>query len=63
MPRRIAAKMIAEDRARVATEEEVDDFRKANREAKERLELEDAARRMHVTVMASPSGLKPVERS
>lgn len=50
-PRAIAARLIAEGRARLASEEEQAEFRTANREAKEKYEQEEAARRMHVVVV------------
>jgi hypothetical protein len=51
VPKAIAAKLIAEGRARLGSEEEADEFRSANRQAKEKFDQEEAARRMHVVVM------------
>jgi len=50
-PRAIAAKLIAEGRARLANQQEAEEFRAANREAKEKYEQDEAARRMHVVVV------------
>ena len=61
-PRLVAAKLIAEGRARVATEEEAEGFHASNREAKERFDQEEAARRMHVMVIPSPELRKQRER-
>ena len=43
VPRAIAAKLIAEGAARVATEEEAPEFHEANREAQEQHDQEEAA--------------------
>ena len=53
-PRGIAAKLIAEDRARVATEDEARQFRAGLRAAKEKHEQDEAARRVQVVVMPTP---------
>jgi hypothetical protein len=50
-PRAIAAKLIAEGRARLANGEESEEFRTANRLAKEKFDQEEAARRMQVVVV------------
>ena len=50
-PRAIAAKLIAEGRARLANAEESEEFRTANRQAKEKFDQEEAARRMQVVVV------------
>ena len=50
-PRGVAAKLIAEGRARVATAEEADDFRKGLRSARERYEQDEAARRVQIVMM------------
>lgn len=50
-PRGVAAKMIAEGRARLASGEEAEEFRTANRQAKEKFDQEEAARRMQVVVV------------
>ena len=53
VPRRIAAQLIAEGRARVATEEETEAFHERHREAKRQYEREEAARRVQVMVIPS----------
>jgi hypothetical protein len=63
MPRAIAAKLIAEARALVATEEEAREFHEANREARETHEEADAARRMQVMVIPARRLKKQRERS
>jgi len=50
-PKAIASKLIAEGRARLATHEEAEEFRTANRLAKEKFDQEEAARRMQVVVL------------
>jgi endonuclease YncB( thermonuclease family) len=49
--RSIAAKLIAEGRARVASDEEGLEYYTAQREARERIEAEQSARRMQVMVI------------
>jgi hypothetical protein len=63
VPRSIAAKLITEGRARVATEEEKEDFLTTQREDRERFEIEQAARRMQVVVIPQPDTRKPKERN
>ena len=63
VPRAIAAKLIAEGRARVATEEEALEFHEANRAAREQYEQEEAARRVQVMVIPSHELKKQKERS
>ncbi len=63
VPRSIAARLIAEGRSRVASEEETELFREANREAKARHEQEEAARRVQVMVIPSQEFKKQRERS
>jgi hypothetical protein len=63
VPRVIAARLIAEQRARVATEDETRQFHQANREAKETHEQEEAARRVQVMVIPSHELKKQRERS
>ncbi|MDQ1469178.1 MAG: hypothetical protein QOJ99_658 [Bryobacterales bacterium] len=63
VPRRIAAKLIAEGRARVATDEETEEFHEGHREAKRRYELEEAARRVQVMVIPSQDLRNQKERS
>ncbi|HVV46054.1 MAG TPA: hypothetical protein VHC72_12655 [Bryobacteraceae bacterium] len=52
-PRAIAARLIAELRARTATEEEAREFREQQRAAKETHEQQEAARRVQVMVIPS----------
>src|SRR6266478_896123 len=63
VPRRIAAKLIAEGRARVATDEETIQFHETHREAKRRYELDEAARRVQVVVIPSQDLPKQKERN
>ena len=50
-PRAIAARLIAEGRARVASDEESKAFYEAHRAAKERIDQDEAARRLQVMVI------------
>jgi hypothetical protein len=50
-PRGVAAKLIAEGRARVATEAEAREFREGLRAARQKHEREEAARRVQIVVM------------
>jgi|SRR3569833_1387817 len=50
-PRSVAARMIAEGRARVATEAEATEFRDGLRAARQKHEREEAARRVQIVVM------------
>ena len=50
-PRAVAAKLIAEDRAHVATEEQAQEYREARLAAKARHDQEESARRMQVVVV------------
>lgn len=62
VPREVAAKLIAEDRARLATDEESREFRSEIRAAKARHDEEETARKMQVMVVPTrPSRRK--ERS
>ena len=61
-PRLIAAKLIAEHRARVANEEEAYVFRESHREAREQYEREATANRMQVVVIPEREATKK-ERS
>ncbi len=54
VPKSVASKLIVDGRARVATEEEAWMFREEIREARDRFEREDAARRMQVVVVSQP---------
>src|SRR5580693_4823694 len=62
-PRAIAAKLIAEERARVATEEEEREFHEANREARAAHEEAEAAKRVQVMVIPARQFKKQRERS
>jgi hypothetical protein len=62
-PRAIAAKLIAEERARVATEQEAREFHEANRDAKEAHEEAEAAKRIQVMVIPAREFEKQRERS
>jgi hypothetical protein len=59
-PRRIAAKMVVEGSARLATAEEALEFRKQNAEAKRRADQLAAASRMQFAVV-SPGELRNVK--
>lgn len=61
--RLIAAKLIAEGRARVATEDETRQFHEANREALERHEQNEAAKRVQVMVIPANELKKQKERN
>jgi hypothetical protein len=50
-PRSVAARMIAENRARVATDAEASEFRDGLRAARQKHEREEAARRVQIVVM------------
>lgn len=50
-PRAVAARLIAEGGARVATDEEAHEFREGLRAARTQYEAEEAARRVQVVVM------------
>jgi hypothetical protein len=63
VPRGIAARLIAEGRARVASDEEAAAFRELHRQAKERIDQEEAARRLQVMVIPASDFRKPKERS
>ncbi len=59
----VAARLIAESRARVATEEEANAFYQAHREAKEAREQQEAAKRVQVMVIPSHELKKQKDRS
>jgi hypothetical protein len=61
--RSVAAKLIAEGRARVASDEEGVEFYDRQREDRERYEVEQAARRMQVMVIPQPDPRKSKERN
>jgi hypothetical protein len=63
VPREIAAKLIAEVRARVATEDETREFHDANREARVAHEQDEAAKRVQVMVIPAHRLKKQKERS
>jgi hypothetical protein len=63
VPRNIAAKLMAESRARVANEEEALEFHEAIREARELLDEEEVARRVEVVVVPNRDLKKQRERS
>ena len=62
VPRLIAARLIAESRARLATEEEALEFREANRLALEQHKQEEAAKRVQVMVIPAHKLKKQRER-
>jgi hypothetical protein len=62
-PRHIAARLVADGTARVATEGEAREFREANQAALLRHEQDEAARRLQVMVIPSHDLRKPKERS
>jgi hypothetical protein len=61
-PRYVAAKLIAEGRARVATADETEQFKEAHREAREKHEQQEVARRIQVVVVPQQD-LKKRDRS
>lgn len=63
VPRHVAARLIAESRARLATDEEANAFHQAHREARTAHEQEEAAKRVQVMVIPSHEFKKPKERS
>ena len=60
-PRSVAAKLIAEGRARVATETEAGDFREGLRAGREQYEQEEAARRVQIVMMPAHEGKKTIK--
>jgi hypothetical protein len=60
-PRHTAARLIAESRARLATQEEAEEFHETHREAKAAYEQEQAAKRVQVMVIPSQELKKPKE--
>jgi hypothetical protein len=62
-PRGIAAKLIAESRARVATEEEARDFHATHEEARTVREQDEAAKRVQVMVIPAHELKKQREKS
>ena len=63
VPRVIASRLIAEVRARVATDDEAREFHEANRAALEKHHEEEAASRVQVMVIPSHEIKKQRERS
>ena len=61
VPRGIAAKLIAEGRAKVATDDEALEFMEKQQADRERIEAEQAARRMQVMVIPHTELRKPTE--
>lgn len=57
-PRGVAAKLIAEARARVATETEAGEFREGLRAARVQYEREEAARRVEIVMMPAKDAKK-----
>lgn len=62
VPKAIAARLIAESRARVASEEEALEFREANRLALEQHKQDEAAKRVQVMVIPAHKLKKQRER-
>lgn len=62
VPRSLAARLIVEGRARVATDDETNAFREVNRAAREKYEEDEAARRVQVVVMPARETKKQKER-
>ncbi len=62
VPRRVAATLIAENRARPATDDEKQAFHASNRTTREKYEESEAARRMQVVVMPAHEARKQKER-
>jgi hypothetical protein len=61
--RAIAARIIAEGRARLATDEEAAEFRQSQQAAKEKFDQEEAARRVQVMVIPSHELRKQKDRN
>jgi hypothetical protein len=61
--RAIAARLIAEGRARQATDEEAIEFYEMHRESKQRIDNEEAARRLQVMVIPASDFKKSKDRS
>ncbi len=61
VPRGIAAKLIAEGRARVASDDEALEFMEKQRTDRERIEAEQAARQMQVMVIPHTDLRRPKE--
>lgn len=63
VPRKVAARMIADGRARLASDEESRGFRAEMVAAKAQYEREEAARRMQVMVIPAPDSRTQKDRS
>jgi hypothetical protein len=63
VPRALAAKLIAEQRARVATDQEASEFHESNRSARAEYEEREAARRLQVMVIPAQDFKKQKERN
>ena len=61
VPRAVAAKLLAEGKATVASEEEAKAYREAMREAKAKFDEEEAARQVQVMVIPTRSRRKQRE--
>jgi hypothetical protein len=62
-PREIAARLIVERRARVATDEEAHEFHESNRKAKAQYEEQESARRLQVMVIPAQDLKQQKDRS
>jgi len=58
VPKTVAARLLAEGRAELATEEDAKEYREAVREAKAKIDEEEAARQVQVMVIPTPSRRK-----
>lgn len=58
VPKAVAARLLAEGRAVQATDEEAQGYREAVREAKAKIDEEEAARQVQVMVIPAPSRRK-----
>jgi hypothetical protein len=61
VPRTVAARLLAEGRAELATEDAALQFREELREAKQKYDEEEAARQVQVMVVPTPSRRKQRE--
>jgi hypothetical protein len=60
-PRGVAARMIAEGRARAATDEESREFREGLRSARSKYEQDEEARRVQIVVLPAPDAKKAMK--
>jgi len=58
VPKTVAARLLAEGRAELATEDDAKEYREAVREAKAKIDEEEAARQVQVMVIPTPSRRK-----